>query len=110
VNLTFIQLPSFARRWAQFGLTDEDLQALEKQLMKNPDAGAVMPGTGGLRKIRFAPPSRHAGKSGAYRVGYARFPASGGVALLVIFHKSAQPNLTGQEKAYFKRLIASLRF
>lgn len=41
-----------------------DLQALERILIANPDAGDVIPGTGGLRKLRFAPPSWHTGKRG----------------------------------------------
>ncbi len=98
----------FAKRWSQFKLTDEDLQSLERLLMERPLAGSVMPGTGGLRKIRFAPPSAHTGKSGAYRVGYI---VHGQVlVLLVIFPKSEQPNLTGAEKVMFKKLIESLVF
>jgi hypothetical protein len=77
--------------------------------MKQPEAGDVMQGTGGLRKVRFAPPSLHTGKSGAYRVGYAYFRTAAAIVLLVIFPKSAQPNLTAAEKAQFKKLMASLR-
>jgi hypothetical protein len=73
MRLTFVQLSRFAARWSQLRLTDEDLRALEQLLLRNPDAGAVVAGTGGLRKVRFAPPSRHIGKSGAFRIGYAYF-------------------------------------
>jgi hypothetical protein len=53
MQLTFVQLARFASRWAQFKLTDEDLQALERTLLRNPNAGAVVAGTGGLRKVRL---------------------------------------------------------
>lgn len=109
MHLTFIQTAAFANRWRQFRLTDEDLQALEQQLLARPEAGDVMQGTGGLRKIRFAPPSLHRGKSGAFRVGYVHFHAAEAVVLMAIFAKSDQPNLNAAEKVRLKKVIESLR-
>jgi hypothetical protein len=57
MRLTLVQLAAFADKWRNMKLTDADLQALENQLMQNPAAGDVVPSTGGLRKLRFAPPS-----------------------------------------------------
>src|SRR5690606_32693397 len=76
MQLTFVQLTGFVSEWKHFRLTDEDLRALERQLLVEPEAGAVMTGTGGLRKIRFAPPSRGSGKSGAFRVAYIYLPVA----------------------------------
>jgi hypothetical protein len=109
MHLTFIHYAAFTRRWREFRLMDEDLQSLEQQLLKAPAAGSVMKGTGGLRKIRFAPPSLRVGKSGAFRVGYVYFAAAATIVFLVIFPKSSQPNLTADEKAQFKKVIESLR-
>lgn len=109
MQLTFIQTAAFASRWRQFRLTDEDLQALEQQLMGRPEAGDVMQGAGGLRKARFAPPSLHAGKSGAFRVGYVYFRVAEAIVLLVIFPKSEKANLTPAERARLKKVIDSLR-
>jgi len=108
MNFTLVQTEIFWKRWKQFRLNDEDLQALEMLLLKRPEAGAVMAGTGGLRKIRFSPPSRHSGKSGAYRVTYALFPAARVILLVSIFAKADQANLTAAEKARFKTLLQSL--
>jgi hypothetical protein len=105
MRLTFVQLPRFAARWAQLRLTDDDLQALEQMLLHNPEAGAVVAGTGGLRKMRFAPPSRHVGKSGAFRVGYAYFRTADAIYLLAIYSKNEQANLTPAEKAEARKLI-----
>lgn len=77
--------------------------------MERPEAGSVMQGTGGLRKVRFAPPSLRTGKSGAFRVGYVYFRTDEAIVLLVIFPKSDQPNLSAAEKAYFKKVIESFR-
>ena len=109
MHLTFIQAAPFANRWRHFRLTDEDLQALEQQLLARPESGSVMVGTGGLRKLRFAPLSRHTGKSGAFRVGYVYFRLAEAIVLLAIFPKSAQANLTAAEKARYKKVIESLR-
>lgn len=70
MTLTFVQLSAFADDWRRNRLSDGDLRELESVLLARPEAGSVMGGTGGLRKLRFAPPSRHAGKRGAFRVIY----------------------------------------
>jgi hypothetical protein len=57
MKLTIAQVSAFVAEWRKLRLTDEDLAALEKMIMDHPDAGAVMAGTGGIRKLRFAPPS-----------------------------------------------------
>jgi hypothetical protein len=73
VELSFIQLTAFASNWKRMKLTDDDLRALEFAIATAPDAPPVMRGTGGLRKIRFAPGRARAGKSGGARVCYAYF-------------------------------------
>jgi hypothetical protein len=103
--MTFVQLARFADRWAQLKLTDVDLQSLEKTLMSNPDAGAVVAGTGGLRKVRFAPPSRHVGRRGGFRVGYTYYRKAEAVYLLAIYPKNEQANLTAAEKTEARKLI-----
>lgn len=50
---TFIEVPTFTKKWKELGLTDEDLRKLENILLANPKAGDSMKGTGGLRKIRI---------------------------------------------------------
>jgi hypothetical protein len=84
---------------------DDDLRALEQSLLRNPEAGAVVAGTAGLRKVRFAAPSRHTGKSGAFRVGYAYFHVADAIYLLAIYPKNEQANLTAAEKAESRMLI-----
>src|SRR5689334_20773552 len=109
MHLTFVQLTGFLSEWRHFRLTDDDLRALEVELLHDPDRGVVMRGTGGLRKIRFAPPSRHAGKSGAFRVAYVHLPQRNTVVLMSLFAKSDQANLTAAELARFKTAIEALK-
>jgi hypothetical protein len=63
-------------------------------------------GTGGLRKIRFAPPSWRRGKSGGIRVGYAFFEEYSTVALIVAYAKKGKADVTPAERAVIKQLIA----
>ena len=109
MELTFVQLPGFVKEWKQLRLGDDDLRALELMLLENPQAGAVMAGTGGMRKVRFAPPSRRSGKSGAYRVGYAFLRLAETVLLVAIFAKSDKGNLTAAEKLKVKRAVGAFR-
>lgn len=106
---TFIQTPSFVDQWNRLDLTDEDLRQLESVLMADPLRGSVIPGTGGLRKLRFAPRSRGQGKRGSTRVCYAYFLLEGQIFLLTIYAKSVVSNLTPAEKANYARILARLK-
>src|SRR6476660_2441370 len=98
MRYTFIQPAAFASEWARLGLTDDDLRTLESEIMARPNVGAVLKGAGGLRKMRFGPPSLHMGKSGAMRICYAVFDDLAKVFLLAIFPKNAKANLTAAER------------
>ena len=50
----FVELPVFRSRWKDMGLNDDDLKRLQEELLADPKIGAVMRGTGGVRKMRFA--------------------------------------------------------
>jgi hypothetical protein len=67
-----------------------------------------MSGTGGLRKLRFAPPSWHIGKSGATRVGYAHFPEHDAVFLIVIYSKGEKDNLSQDQRNQMKSLLGRI--
>jgi hypothetical protein len=90
-------------------LTDEDLQALEAMIIAKPNAGAVMRGTGGVRKARFAPPSRHSGKSGATRVCYVAVIELSRVYLLDVFAKNEKDNLSASERNRLREWVVHLR-
>ena len=109
MKLTLIQVATFVGKAKRLGLSDEDLQALERQIMENPEGGDVVAGTGGVRKIRFAPPSWNTGKSGATRVCYALFSVIETVYLLTIFGKNEQANLTAAEKAGIKAWMTEIK-
>src|SRR4051812_32522364 len=69
--LEFIYTKIFDRVWRQLGLNDDDDRyLLEATIMIDPKGWPVIPGTGGARKLRFAPPDWPVGQSGALRVVY----------------------------------------
>jgi hypothetical protein len=105
---TLIQLSGFTRLWKAERLPDEDLRALEDFTMRDPAGAAVMKGTGGLRKLRFAPPSRGRGKSGSMRVGYAQFPEFGRIYLVTLFLKKDSENLSAADRHAIRLLLADV--
>jgi hypothetical protein len=94
----FVSVGPFDRRWQALGLDDDDLRALEVAIQSDPDGPPLVRGTGGLRKIRFAPPGSGRGKSGSFRVGYAHFPHPGIVLLLQVWAKNEKADLSQAER------------
>jgi hypothetical protein len=109
MQLTFVQLRVFTADFVDLGLRDEDLRALEAELLDRPDAGRTISGTGGLRKIRFAPRSWRRGKSGATRVCYAWFPEADAIYFFTIYTKQEMDNLSAADKAYYRKVMESYR-
>ena len=103
---SFIELPIFKSRWEALGLNDEDLLRLQIELLADPQAGGVMQGTGGVRKMRFA--FEHRGKSGGVRAIYVDFEVYEKIYLLTAYTKNEKENLTKKERSEIKQLIEVL--
>ena len=67
-------------------LSDDEYAALQRELMRDPEAGPVIRGTGGVRKLRWAAPGR--GKRGGYRVIYFVRRANGVIWMLTMYPKN----------------------
>jgi hypothetical protein len=104
---TFIEVPLFTKRWLEIGLSDVDLYQLQIMLLKDPESGPVIEGTGGIRKVRF--PLENRGKSGSVRVCYTDFAEYEVTYLITAFTKKDQENLTDDEKKVLRKLVKSLR-
>ena len=104
---TFIEVPLFTKRWSEIGLADDDLIQLQIMLLKDPESGPVIEGTGGIRKVRF--PLENRGKSGSVRVCYTDFADYEVTYLITAFTKKEQENLTDDEKKVLRKLVKSLR-
>ena len=104
---TFIEVPLFSKRWKEIGLGDNELRSLQIMLLKDPESGPVMEGTGGIRKVRF--PLENRGKSGSVRVCYTDFEEYEVTYLITAFEKKEQENLTAEEKNVLKKLVKALK-
>ena len=83
-------------------MSDEAYAAFQWQLAVNPQAGEVIQGTGGLRKMRWSAPG--SGKRGGVRVIYFHVAADAQVRLLLIYRKDVKDDLTAAEKRTLRRL------
>ena len=103
---TFVELPIFRSRWKDMGLDDHDLKRLQEELLADPKVGAVMRGTGGVRKMRFA--FEQKGKSGSVRVIYVDFEVYEKIFLITAYPKNEKDNLTDSERNEIKQMIHAL--
>ena len=99
---SFIETASFAAR-ASERLTDDALAELQWFLIAHPDAGAVIVGSGGMRKLRWALPGW--GKRGGARVIYYWADAHGQIFLLDIYAKNEQADLLAEEIKDLKKIV-----
>lgn len=107
---TVIETNAYLAAAKDAGMSADEMIAVVDLIAANPEAGEIMPGCGGARKLRVAKPGT--GKSGGYRIitYYAgdRFPAF----LLTVFGKNEKANLDKSERnalaALTKRLTDAL--
>ena len=95
--MEFIESPPFTRHLSQY-LDDEGYKALQNELARNPQAGDVMPGTGGFRKMRWADPRRGKGRRGGLRIIYYDFTRDHQIWLMTLFDKNEASDLSPKEK------------
>jgi len=86
---------AFRRAAVSAGMSEDDIAALVSYLAENPDAGDVIAGTGGCRKLRWA--GRGKGKSGGYRTITFYSGAMMPVYLITAFGKGEKANLSDAE-------------
>jgi mRNA-degrading endonuclease RelE of RelBE toxin-antitoxin system len=87
---SFVETRLFTKLVVEY-LTDEEYADLQDSLMREPDAGPVIPGSGGVRKIRWAAPGR--GKRGGYRVIYYVKRTHGVIWMLTMYPKNVAENI-----------------
>lgn len=88
--MVFIEAPIFSRLIYEY-LDDDEYAALEWALTLHPEAGAVVPGSGGVRKLRWSTKGR--GKRGGLRVIYYLKNSAGEIWLLTIYDKAEVENI-----------------
>ena len=97
---------TFERQAAAAGLSDEEIIQMCVWLGDNPLEGAVMSGTGGARKVRFA--GRGKGKSGGYRTIHYYAAEDVPVFVLGLLDKGEKDNLTMAERRELAKILPKL--
>ncbi|MBI2296271.1 MAG: type II toxin-antitoxin system RelE/ParE family toxin [Betaproteobacteria bacterium] len=99
--MIFVESPQFTRAITEL-MDDDEYRLLQAALLANPEAGAVIVGSGGLRKIRWSLPGR--GKRGGARMIYYYWVVRRRIYLLFAYSKSAKGDLTREQT----RILAGL--
>ena len=104
--MVFVELTPFVA-FREEHRTDEDLRALQNFLLDTPDAGDLIRGSGGLRKLRWA--AQGHGKRGGARVIYYWHVPREHVYLIYGYVKSRSENLTPQQVKVLRELMKDLQ-
>ncbi|HEY5022773.1 MAG TPA: type II toxin-antitoxin system RelE/ParE family toxin [Gemmatimonadaceae bacterium] len=105
MRLLFVETPSFTSS-AKGVIDDDELLAVQDELLRDPLVGDLVAGTGGARKIRAAIGSR--GKRGGARVLYHISRSSATVFLLFVYAKNESGNLTLAGRNQLEKLVEIL--
>jgi hypothetical protein len=100
--MIFIEDHGFQKRRKGL-MKDEELFRLLEWLAVHPESGNVIPGSGGLRKVRWA--AKGHGKRGGARVIYFWWTSADRILLLDIYTKGEQENLAAAEIEELKRKV-----
>ena len=92
ISMVFIETSLFTKILSDY-LNDEEYRGLQVYLMQKPDAGDIVRGSGGVRKVRWAPEGK--GKSGGVRVIYYWKRPDHEIWMLTIYSKSEQSTIPG---------------
>lgn len=99
-----VELPAFERNRSAY-LTDEAFRGLQNAMLKDPEAGDVITGTGGLRKVRHGDATRGKGKRGGLRIIYYWWEPKRQFWLFTLYDKDELDDLSPREKAVLKTLL-----
>ncbi len=104
--MLFIETPAFTRQVLAL-LDDATYAALQRRLSRAPDAGDLIEGTAGLRKIRV--PAKGHGTRGGARVIYYHFVGAAQIAMLMIYPKNRQDDLSAEQRKALRAVIEHWR-
>lgn len=104
MKAVFVELPAFERYRADY-LDDSAFSGMQQVLMKDPEAGDVIEGTGGLRKMRFADARRGKGKRGGLRLIYYWWSAGLQFWLYTLYDKDEMTDLSPKQRKALKAML-----
>jgi mRNA-degrading endonuclease RelE of RelBE toxin-antitoxin system len=103
----FVESKPFSKQLRE--LSDEILVNIQSDLVQNPERGAIVKGTHGVRKARVADPAKSRGRSGSYRYLYLYLEHAGRIHLLYLFSKGEQADLSPDQTRTIGALSQAIR-
>ena len=100
--MLFIETPIFTRELEGL-ISDDDYRILQFALSLRPEAGPIIPGSGGLRKVRWGLGGK--GKRGGLRVIYYLDKGKECIYMLLVYPKSRREDLTQEQLRVLRRLV-----
>jgi hypothetical protein len=101
---SFIETKLFTRLVQEY-MTDDEYRELQALLIQKPEAGGVIPGSGGVRKLRWRAPGR--GKRGGYRVIYYAKVEQGVIWMLTLYPKNVKDNIPAHVLRAIRKEVAN---
>ncbi len=87
-----VETPAYLKQAARIGLTPSEMVQIKLHLSENPEAGDIIKGSGGVRKVRFARPNK--GKSGGVRLFTFFWTVEAPLFLMWVIAKNKQSNIS----------------
>lgn len=100
--MVIVETRAFTARVREL-FSEEDYRQLQLHLAVRPDAGQTIPGTGGLRKVRWGASGR--GKRGGARVVYYWHIPGATLLMLFAFAKNERSDLSEAQKATLRKIV-----
>ncbi len=105
--MEIVRTKGFERSVKAIGATETEIEALEREIIANPEAGDVIKGLKGVRKIRFAMGSK--GNSGGGRAIYLVIRVRDAAYLLLAYAKADQADLSGAQRKAILALLETFK-
>jgi hypothetical protein len=108
--VNFINSSAFDRQWTDLNLNDgRDLRGLKVVILARLKTAPVVPGTHGLRKIRYAKPGTNQGKSSGVRVLFGYLEDASIVLLAAAISKNRRSNFSPRERAVLGKAFLAFK-
>lgn len=104
---TIVETQAYLKQAERIGISPEERAAIKLFLADNPEAGDLIRGSGGVRKVRFALKGK--GKSGGVRLFTFYWSVEHPLYLLTVIAKSKQANLTDAQVAVLAQIVKELK-
>lgn len=109
MTLAFNETTNFMQYRDDYFVSDDTYSAVQQTLLSDPQAGPVMRGCGGLRKMRWSDPRRGKGKRGGLRIICLYLPESERIVFMDVYDKDEADDLTPEERKEYAAIAQAIR-